>query len=82
MNFIEAMNFVHQQPVGPKANDNVKARAVWRKGMPGIVFYDTTMFLGIQELGLRWTKDIASEAKHFSPTMEDLNATDWEEFVW
>lgn len=82
MNYIQAMCLIHDHPVGPHKKRNVKQKAVTRPGMFGMVFYDSTKFLGLEEFGFRWIRDPDSDPIPHNPSIDDIKAEDWCEYDW
>ena len=76
MDFITAMNLIANAPAGPGA------KAVVRSSQPGwIHYYDASLFLGRVPFGFRLTDSLEKVGNSYSPSLEDINATDWEEIA-
>lgn len=67
MTFMEAMHFILADRVAVR-------RRAWERGF---VWYDKDLFLNRVPFGLRYQRDDKASPSPYSPTEEDLLATDW-----
>lgn len=67
MNFIEAMRYAH----------SARHRSVKRPEHDWFVWYDPDLFLNCVPFGFR-AERVGDDSWSYSPSMEDVDATDWE----